>query len=104
MKFKLIQRGKESRDCTAPYNVELLEEMTLEQFIQEVLKRKEWGYIGIKSDTNRWFGDPKIEYKNDKTLQDVQVFGEMLTMKLIKVTASGGWSRMDYICEVDNVL
>jgi hypothetical protein len=69
-------------------------EYTVNEFIQEVLAQEEWGYIGIYS-PNKIFGDPKCEYRDDKLLYSLP--DEYLNKKVIKVTADGGWSRMDYL-------
>lgn len=79
-------------DETAPYDVFLTQECTVEEFVTSVLDRNEWGTINIK-------GCGRIEYKQDKIISTTLTNGEM--PYLIKsVHATGGWSRMDYYLEI----
>lgn len=106
--FRLIKKGKERGDCTAPYEVELDKEYTVLEFIQTVLSNNpnEWGYIGIKSNDKDGiiFGKPKCEYSYGKILGGIEtlplLFLEFLNDKVLSVSADGGWSRMDYLLEV----
>lgn len=96
--FRIEQCGPERGDCTAPCEVILDKEYLVREFIEEVLKRKEeWGYIGIKSDKS-FFGDPNCEYRHGKLLGTLPGY---MSRKVKSVTADGGWSRMDYILEVE---
>lgn len=92
--FTFYQTGPTRGDCTSPYEVTMDKEYTVDEFIQEILTRKEWGYIGIYS-SNDFFGDPKCEYRDDKLLYSLP--NEYLNKRVIKVKADGGWSRMDYL-------
>ena len=92
--FELIHSGGPYSDETSSYKVKLNGEYTVKSFIQEVLSKKEWGYIGI-DDGNTIFGNPRIEYHSNVALQDMTE--EYLRLKVISVRASGGWSRMDYL-------
>ena len=92
--FTFYQTGPTRGDCTSPYEVTMDKEYTVNEFIQEVLTQKEWGYIGIYCQ-GEIFGDPKCEYNNDKLLYSLP--NEYLNKRLIKVKADGGWSRMDYL-------
>lgn len=97
--FKLIQSGPTCGDCTAPYNVILDKEYTVEDFIKTILLRSnEWGYIGI-FDGKSIFGNPNCEYRygNLKT----HLPNGYLSNKVVRVMASGGWTRMDYILTVE---
>ena len=91
--IKLTQTSKTFGDCTALYSVELDKPYTIDEFIKEVLKRKEWGYIETDD------GNFKCEYKENKIII-TEIPDEILTKPIIKVRANGGWSRMDYIIEV----
>lgn len=93
--IKLTQTSETFGDCTALYSVEMDKPYTVKEFIKQVLKRKEWGYIEIE---NR-YGDPKCEYKG-KTIITENLPEEILSQPVVKVRASGGWSRMDYIIEL----
>ena len=98
--IKLTQTSETFGDCTALYSVEMTKPYTVREFIKQVLKRKAWGYIGIE---NRFgesiFGDPNCEYKGSKIITE-ELPEEILNQPFVKVRASGGWSRMDYIIEI----
>lgn len=102
--FRLIQSTPVSGDCTCGYNVKLDREYTVKDFIDTVLSERngEWGYIGIydQSDfSGMHFGNPNAEYRYGKLVSDN--FPEDILNKEIKsVSASGGWSRMDYVLKV----
>jgi hypothetical protein len=96
--IKLTQTSETFGDCTALYSVEMDKPYTVKEFIKQVLKRKEWGYIGIE-DNDSIFGEPKCEYKG-KTIITENLPEEILSQPVVKVRASGGWSRMDYIIEI----
>jgi hypothetical protein len=105
--FNLKIAGEESGGPlggTAPYDVILLEKCTVREFVEYVLDTKsDWGYIGIYNpERNPFFGDPHIEYSNGKLKSKTSElnFGEFLDKPVIKATAGGGWSRMDYILYV----
>jgi hypothetical protein len=96
--FKMYRAGQVRGDCTAPYDVELDKEYTVSEFVNTVLTRKEWGYIGIYC-KGEIFGKPKCEYRGDKLLYALP--DNVLNKKVIKVKADGGWSRMDYLLWVE---
>lgn len=90
--FDLRASGPTAGDCTTPYNVALNKECTVREFIDEVLKKGEWGYVRISDGSN-------IEYKNDKITYGG--FGpNILDSKINKATAHGGWTRMDYVLDI----
>ena len=79
-------------DETAPYDVFLTQECTVEEFVTSVLDRNEWGTINIK-------GCGRIEYRRDKIISTTLTNGQMT--KFIKsVHAAGVWSSMDYYQEI----
>jgi hypothetical protein len=90
--FELHASGPTAGDCTAPYDVVFRNECTVREFIDEVLRKNEWGFIRI-------FDGPYIEYRNDKiTYGD---FGtNIFDSKINKATAHGGWTRMDYTLDI----
>ncbi len=102
--FRLIQSTPVSGDCTCGYNVILDREYTVKDFIDTVLSERagEWGYIGIYDQSDfvgRHFGNPNAEYRYGKLVSDN--FPEDILSKEIKsVSASGGWSRMDYVLHI----
>ena len=95
LEFEFIQTGKTSRDETTPYMVSLNKECSVGEFIDSVLKRDEWGYIGIRSH-GHIFGSPNCEYRRDKIV-NTEFTEEYLSRKVATVSAYGGWTRMDYI-------
>ena len=99
--FKFKQRTPVAGDCTCGYDITLDKDYTVGEFIETVLKEKdkEWGYIGIAA-KGEWFGKPNCEYRRGKLISE-QMKEDYLNKKVKEVTASGGWSRMDYliVCE-----
>ncbi|MCK9592692.1 MAG: hypothetical protein M0Q91_11875 [Methanoregula sp.] len=95
--MKFTQITQTAGDCTAGFAIDLDREYTVGELINEILTRHEWGYIGIHNEGQAWFqhGTPNCEYRKDKLVTEMQK--EVLTMKIKSVTASGGYSRMDYI-------
>lgn len=106
MKWELYQCGKERGDCTTPYRVRIIEGGTVKDFIETVLKnKKEWGYIGIFDKTVEFqimavFGNPYMEYRHGETI-DRENLKDVENKKVINARADGGYSRMDYLLEVE---
>ena len=96
--LRFYRTGPTRGDCTSPYAVVMEKEYTVNEFIQEILARKEWGYIGIYCQ-GEIFGDPKCEYKDDKLLYSLP--DEYLNKRVVKAKADGGWSRMDYLLWIE---
>lgn len=102
--FRFIQTTPVSGDCICGYGIILDREYTVKDFIDTVLTERtyEWGYIGIYDQSDfvgRHFGNPNVEYSHGKITTDN--FTEDILSKEVKdVSASGGWSRMDYILKV----
>lgn len=84
---------------------------TVKDVVNEIVyNRKEWGYIGIRSDRDNLSQihsrmsllvncDPRIEY--DHGVIKGSEFPETIMNKKVKsIIADGGWSRMDYALEV----
>jgi len=97
MNFRLSQAKEERSDCTAPYDVIIIENGTVGDFIDAVLKNRseDWGYIGINSNESV-FGKPKMEYKHGKAINR-EALSDFESKQVKSVTADGGWSRMDYV-------
>lgn len=92
IKLKFVKTAKTGGDETAPYDVFLGKECTVNEFVATVLNRHEWGFIKIK-------GHGQIEYRRDEIVSTTLSCDDM--SKMIKsVRASGGWSRMDYHLDV----
>ena len=105
--FDLIKDGEESGGPLggeAPYKVILLEKCTVREFVEYILNTtNDWGYIGVYNpEKGPFFGWPNIEYSCGrlKAGSIIEDFEEFLDKPVNKATASGGWSRMDYIIYV----
>lgn len=99
--FALKQCGEIRSDETAPYEVILDKEYTVQEFIEEVLKRTyEWGNIGI-NDGNRshYFGNPTCEFNHGILSGTLPGY---LDKKVKSAIADGGWTCMTYLLEVEN--
>lgn len=98
--IKLKQNTKTFGDATAGYAVELTKEYNVQDFINEVLTRGEWGSIGIYNDGQAWFdkGSPNCEYSRGELISEMPK--EILNRKIKSVTAGGGWSNMDYLIKL----
>lgn len=97
--FKMIQSTAIGSNCTCEYIIELDKEYTVREFIDTILKEKnrEWGYIGIKC-IGTIFGKPYCEYSHGSLKYNLPT--EILDKKVNRATASGGWSRMDYLIDI----
>lgn len=90
--FKLNRFTSIGGDETAGYDVILDKEYSVSDFIKTVVDIKsEWGYISIKN-------NGCCEYKWGVLLSNLDI--KLLDKKIKKVSASGGWSRMDYNIEI----
>lgn len=98
--FKFIQTTGISSDCTSGYKIILDKEYTVKSFIETVLKErpKEWGYISI-STKGSLFGNPSCEYRYGEIISK-PLDNIFLNKKVVDVTASGGWSSMNYIMKL----
>lgn len=90
--FDLVMCGKIGGDCTAPYAVILEKSYTVRTFIDAVLTRNnEWGSIKICH-------GPSCQYRHGELITKMQ--DDVLNKAVIKVTAGGGWSNMDYTIKI----
>lgn len=96
--FDLRASGPTAGDCTTPYDVVFRNECTVREFIDEVLKQGEWGYVRIGSH----FDSPQIEYSHNNIVSGVFCL-DILNARINKATASGGWTRMDYMLDIQPV-
>lgn len=85
-------------DCCAGYEIRLEKGYTVSEFIETVLKERinEWGYISIKK---KDAGVLNCGYKYGKIISE-QLPKEVLSKHINRVSASGGWTRMDYKIEL----
>lgn len=93
--FELRAEGPMAGDCTTLYDVVFHNECTVREFIDEVLKKGEWGYVRIGSR----FDGPQIEYRHDKIVSGV-FCQDILNAKITTATAHGGWTMMDYMLDI----
>ncbi len=97
MEFRQI--GKTSGDETTPYEVTKYKSQKVLELVDEILQErpKEWGYISVGEG---WFFDiPHCEYKYGKLLNVLPA--DVLSKRVVSVSAYGGWSRMDYYIKVE---
>lgn len=97
--FRLKECGEERSDCTTSYDVILDRPYTVAEFVDEVLKRKRRGRIGIY--TGSWcpsFTSPYCKYCDDKLLSSFP--DEYLNREVFSARADGGWGTMDYILKL----
>lgn len=85
--FELNRITPIAQDEKAQFDIILDKEYTLGKFLRTILMRSEWGHIGINNNLYMF------KYKNEKLLSEWPI---NLNNKVLKVTARGGWSRMDY--------
>ena len=90
--FKLNRITPIGGDETAGYDVILDREYTVKELLDTVVNIKgEWGYFSVKNGSS-------CEYKWGELLSSLKE--DDLNKKVLKVGASGGWSRMDYYVTV----
>lgn len=96
--MKFICTGGPFGDCMSNYLIEFEKQYTVDEFIDEILKKDEWGCIGIYNKTDRFvaFGNPYCEYSRGKILTD-HLPQEYMDKKIVKCKANGGWTMMDYL-------
>lgn len=97
-RLRFTQTGPEAGDCTAPYRVDIGEECrTITELLKAILTERsdEWGYIYLMEVCESWLDVPRIEYKEGEVLSTPQDTS-WKNRRIECVTASGGWSRMDY--------
>ena len=80
-------------DCTAPYDVYVNPNCTVEQFINAVLARRERGYIDVKG-----FGF--IEYSGNRITNNQMDPNALHREVAGPIKAGGGWSQMSYSLRV----
>lgn len=88
-----IRKAGPFGDCTYFYELKFNEKMTVKEFIKEVLSRKgEWGYINI--------GRRRLEYRYGNLLSGY--WEDIKDREIVPISASGGWSSMDYKLNLTN--
>lgn len=97
-----IKYGRSHSDATNDYEVLLGRPMTVREFIEKWMERNpfEWGYFGIyTAEPGNFFGKPNCEYKRGKLLSELPT--AYLDAMIKSVKGSGGYTRSDFIFEVD---
>lgn len=108
--LKLRQVTPTGSDEYANYEVDLNKSCTVKEFINMVLKEKdtEWGKFEIvKPHVLASCPLPNniaatAEYSSGKLTIEGTIPEKYLNKTITRVTASGGWSRMDYFIRVKN--
>lgn len=100
--IRITYIGPTGSDCTGPYYVDISKPMLVGDFIEEYLKEypREWGYFGVK-DRKTIFGNPHWEYRYGMLLSKPD--DRWFSRKIKSVTGSGGWSRSDFLFELEEV-
>ena len=102
VKFKRVQSGPVGSDEPACYSVFFPggELPTVGEFIQAVFEKYpgEWGKFMIRQH-NKLLGSISSAWYERGHLKD-DLPDAFMDMKIKEVSASGGWSRMDYILNV----
>lgn len=103
--FTLTQCTPTRYDCTAGYRVDLDKEYTLQEFIVAILtnKKDEWGEIKIKTakrDSLCYYCFC-IDYRYGNITSKPNIPEQVFDYKVKSVTASGGWTAMDYIVTLE---
>lgn len=96
--FKIVQTGKSRDDGTAPFEVILFHEITVREFIQEVLAcSDDWGYIRIEKGLP-FASTPCCPYNRGRVLTNAYLpFDEAdMGKTVVSARADGGLNRMDY--------
>lgn len=93
--FELRASGPTAGDCTTPYDIVFHKECSVREFIDEVLKKGEWGSVIIGS----YYDGPRIEYKHDKIVSGAFCL-DIMDARITKATAHGGWTNMDYMLDI----
>lgn len=100
--FTLTQSTPTAGDCTAGYRVDLDKDYTLQEFIDAVLSNKgEWGYINVAKRDCAWYNFPGFSYRYGEITGEPNLPEKVYNYKVKSVSASGGWSRMDYIVSLE---
>lgn len=98
--FKVIEYEKVRGDATREYIIKVSSTAIVRDVIADILKKNEWGYIGIKDDEEPFFGAHRLEYTHDKlkiiSEEEKRFWDNIMNQKVIALKGSGGWSRSDY--------
>lgn len=98
-----IKYGKTYGDSTSEYIIKT-DCQTVGEFIDEWLfiEKDECGTFRIKSKEDTFLEEPKCEYGNGKIVSE-PLPKRFLNKKIKSVTGSGGWSRSDFMFEIEDI-
>lgn len=97
LNFKHLQSNG---DATSNYAVEFSKGLTTRKLVDIVLRHSpdEWGYVELKDPYKR---SEILEYKCGKIVSiDNALFEKVADIEIATITASGGYSRMDYVVDL----
>lgn len=84
-------------DCTCPYLVMSDTPLTVAELVQQILTRKEWGNIDFYYGKIEWGTSiSTVQYDEAQLNNADDIFAKIQEKSVIKIRASGGWTRMDY--------
>lgn len=93
--MKFIQTAPTGGDETASFVILDYQAKTPAEFVNEVLKNnREWGRITVKQEICDYWGDTYVNYAIGELVSEIPASWHEL--KIERICASGGWSRMDY--------
>lgn len=92
----LKQISQSAPDCIVNFSVYMSRPYTLKEFIREVTTFKEHGFLHIHSSE---FRSIEVEYDYNK-FEPTEDFKRVENRLINKVSASGGWGRIDYYIDV----
>ena len=96
--FKLTCVGPERSDATAPFEVTLDKEYTVQSFVHAVLVHwpRWFGYIQINNGERKM---PLLEYKYGEILSNA--IGKFYSKRIVNVTAEGGYTWMSFLITLE---
>lgn len=95
LRLHFKQTSPVAGDCTASYDVIPNRKCTVRELIEaELANKNSWGYIGLK-DKAHILPYPRCEYRWGKLISN-DIPNEVLDRTIQSISASGGWSQMDY--------
>ena len=106
--LKFEQTSRIRGDETSSYSVTVQREnVTLREFINYILteRKGEWGYIGIQRAGEPWHSPSyQIEYRWGEIVADN--IPDDIKDRIIpsKIFGDGGWSRMDYVIKLGDLI
>lgn len=92
----LKQVSQSAPDCTVDFSVYMSRPYTLKEFVMEITTFKEHGCLHIDTSDYRTF-EVQYDYKKFEPTED---FKRVENRLINKVSAFGGWGRVDYYIDV----